>query len=143
MYIKLNNDLEVDFNAYFRYKKEQNIIYRGAGHRCDNDKYASLVRSKDYLPLDIRGVGDKYELIIRVEGLLSRDDRKGIRVSPGSKLGTIHDINFLVKDNRLFVIINFDDSSSSKPSSKPSSKIQHEDPKVYHPDELGDNEILD
>lgn len=139
MCIILTNNLDVDFNAYFRFGDDQNKKYRGAGHRCDNDKYASRVRTDDYLPLDDRGLGEEYDLILVVEDLLARSERKGIRVSPGSKLGIVHDINFLAKGNKLIVTINFDNKSSSKSS----PEIQHKDPRVHHPDELKDTEILD
>src|SRR6056297_1883155 len=103
MCIKLTNNLDNDFNAYFSFKDGQQNKFRGAGHKCDNDKYASRVRAGDYLLLDDRGLGDEYDLILVVKDLLSRTERKGIRVSPGSNLGIVHDINFLVKGNKLIV----------------------------------------
>lgn len=135
MCLKLHNHLDVDMNAHFIIEDGQDRVLRGAGHKCDNDKYASRVRCDDYLPLDMRGLGDSYKLILRVKGLLSRNERKGIKISPGSGMGNIHDINFLVKGDQLLIIIEF--------TERPSAMESHVDPDIYHPDQLGDIGILD
>lgn len=100
------NNLAQKIELYFLYKKDGNVIKRGAGKK-EGNRHISEVNPTGSLELDTTGIGDNYELLAEMEKVPGRQGFRGVDFNPGTSLGAVIDFQAFHRGHEYKVIARY------------------------------------
>lgn len=87
-----------------------------------------VIPPKDSRDVEIDPDYDFAHLTLKTSSILARGDRKGVKVIPGTKLGTTHYFESEIIENEFRAIIHYEKKENDN-----GPRETHEDPEVHHP----------